>query len=261
MTVYYRKKNLIYYSAKSSNIINENSDQLFSYNIKTNEHFQLTDDLYAINYIIPTSREVFMIAAPLGSRTVYPVSVMLQGDGPQQVQYYQWDDELTVSLLSFNPYINKIAISAYSEPEHSKRIIDQSDTNPYTPVTQTLFLYSFSDNLFVHKTDVGENFEQSLLLTQNSIHYVGKKTLENELIGESYKLNLDNDELDISVDLSSYYNKRYIGTNSNESIYYYIDDGRNALISINIDTGEEIIIYEATQESSIINNAILLKDY
>lgn len=70
LAVYYENDNCIYYSAKSSF---GRGDQLWKYDIETKKHQQLTDSLFAINYIIPRKKDIILVTCPKGEDADIPL--------------------------------------------------------------------------------------------------------------------------------------------------------------------------------------------
>lgn len=69
--IYCRADNKIYYSAENSET---KGDDLFSLDLKTKEVERLTDDLFAINYIIPRKDDILLVAVKRETRGLRVIS-------------------------------------------------------------------------------------------------------------------------------------------------------------------------------------------
>ena len=99
LAVYNKYSNTIYYSER---VYNENKygDQLFSFNITTNEKEQLTDNLFAINYIIPTTNGIYIAAVKIGMNEI---QVMYYSLNDKKLVESNVDSGLFFELLTYDP--------------------------------------------------------------------------------------------------------------------------------------------------------------
>ncbi|HWO74807.1 MAG TPA: hypothetical protein VNM69_02695 [Bacillus sp. (in: firmicutes)] len=118
LTVFSLKEDKIYYSAAGEG----KGDQLFVYDNKTKTSQQLTNNLFAINKIIPHTVEnkLIMAAVKKGER---PLKVIFYDKQSKQISAVNDQDmDTTVWDISYDPETNKTYAASHSEDEHSKNI-------------------------------------------------------------------------------------------------------------------------------------------
>ncbi|MDP1513414.1 hypothetical protein Q8I65_25130 [Paenibacillus ottowii] len=117
----------IYYSADVGN----KGDQLFSYDLNTKKNEQLTDNLFAINDIVPTTPDgpLVLVAVKKGER-ILKTMFYNKETRTMQVMHDENQDEHTWSI-TYNPAKKAIYNSQYSDKEQRREfdIASKKDTN------------------------------------------------------------------------------------------------------------------------------------
>lgn len=124
---YDKKNNLIYYT-KNANLSTENDlsgDQIFVTNLNDGTETQLTDDLFAVNYIYALDHQVFFVARPISSK-VLKLGLLDKSTG--KISY--WGDENTIEDINIEAMTvdnknKRIYISAYSNSERRYNVMHQ----------------------------------------------------------------------------------------------------------------------------------------
>lgn len=155
--VYDKKNNEVYYTKGVEIDENTHGDQIFITDLSTNTEKQLTDDLFAVNYIIPAEHTIFFVARPKGSEILKLGSI-----NKKTGQIYYWGDEdKNIEAITVNQKNEKIYLSSNSEKEVRYNLIHQEgpigEDNfkmPKHTVFQTNYDFTetkelFSDNLWI----------------------------------------------------------------------------------------------------------------
>ncbi|WDZ54707.1 hypothetical protein [Paenibacillus polymyxa] len=116
----------IYYSAD----VGDKGDQLFSYDLNTKKTEQLTDNLFAINDIVPTTPggPLVLVAVKKGERTLKTIFYN-KSTRTMKFMHDENQDKITWSI-AYNSAKNTIYNSQYSERERDKQsdISDRTQT-------------------------------------------------------------------------------------------------------------------------------------
>ncbi|WP_274483207.1 hypothetical protein [Paenibacillus polymyxa] len=107
----------IYYSAD----VGDKGDQLFSYDLNTKKIEQLTDNLFAINRIVPTIPDgpLVLVAVKKGERTLKTMFYN-KSTRTMQIMHDENQEESTWSI-TYNPAKKAIYSAHYSEKERDKQ--------------------------------------------------------------------------------------------------------------------------------------------
>jgi hypothetical protein len=148
LAAYSMRDNAIYFSKRIENTDGSHGDQLAVYRIDTKETEVLTDNIFAINEIIPLHDRVVLSACPFGS------------DGEQLMYYDIQTGELSssrllpdlkegdscVSFLSYNPLSGQLMAPAFSIMERWEKGNDFNSrkTRKVVPPVTTLYKASVS---------------------------------------------------------------------------------------------------------------------
>ncbi|WP_353096517.1 hypothetical protein [Tissierella praeacuta] len=123
--------NKLYYSNKTGS-----GDQLFSYDIKTKKITQLTNNLWAINYIIPTKDHIHLVAARLIEQDVEgesrpDIQAMYIDKSTNIMGYYRkYDHHTKAQHISYNPWNQKIYITFLNNNENHMSRAYEAGKNP-----------------------------------------------------------------------------------------------------------------------------------
>lgn len=93
---------------------NDKGDQIVRYDINTKKTEQLTDNLFAVNYIIPTKDKVFFAACRKGERNV---CLGCYDKETKKITYWGDDRDTNIENMCVDEKEHKLYASVYSEKE------------------------------------------------------------------------------------------------------------------------------------------------
>lgn len=142
--VYDKKTNSVYYSKEIGNDSYERKhtvgDQIYVYNLATGSDTMLTDDLIAVNDIIPVDDMIFF----LGARQRNPNSLILGkidlSDG--SINYWNQADTAGTRILSVDRVKKRLYVAIYDVEEEYQTVILGNSSVPPTHI-----IYSYDYNL------------------------------------------------------------------------------------------------------------------
>lgn len=108
-------KNVLYCSKRDS----QGCDQLFRINLSDNKEEKLTENLYAINYMIPIDNKIIMATKLKGTTNIGLASYDLKSEVLDI--WNKADKDTCVQSLTLNPYTKKIYASLYSWKERLEK--------------------------------------------------------------------------------------------------------------------------------------------
>ena len=103
-------ENAVYFSEND----NEGGDQIFRYDLNTKTKKNITNDLFAVNYIIPTKDKVFFAACKKDERNV---SLGSYDKRTGEIKYWRDDKDTNIENMCVDQRMSKIYASIYSEKE------------------------------------------------------------------------------------------------------------------------------------------------
>lgn len=174
--VYDKKTNSVYYTKEKNNNSykrQDTGDQIYVYDLETGSDTMLTEDLYAVNYIVPVDDALFFIGVKLGEDESLLLGKIDLSDG--SIQY--WDEAGTVATrtISVDKINKRIYVAIYDTEEEDLLIegdVGEQGTPEYT-------IYSFDYDLgdkqeILHKDDMAI---KALYVMDNLLLYRGDDTL------------------------------------------------------------------------------------
>ncbi|WP_087064117.1 hypothetical protein [Intestinibacillus massiliensis] len=140
--VYDEKTNSVYYCNENDNHSFERKhtggDQLYVHNLTTGSDRKLTDDLVAVNDIIPVDDILFvLVSRPQNSHSVALGKIDLS-DG--SIQYWDEPYETSSRLLSIDRVQKRLYVAIYDEEEEYASIL----ANSIVPPTYTIYSYDYN---------------------------------------------------------------------------------------------------------------------
>ncbi|SHJ93576.1 hypothetical protein SAMN02745248_01348 [Hathewaya proteolytica DSM 3090] len=175
LSVYDATSECIYYSDKDKF---RGGDQLFVYDNRTKEKKQLTNELFAINYIFPRKDDVLLVAIKSSSRNL---GLYRYRKDTQQLETVEFEgnktNQISTWLMKYNPSNDEYIIQAYDENERDKLTEEWNNKN-YTPeeaaknpLNIPIYFYSYKDNklLYLLKKDMIQGF--GLIANKDKIVY------------------------------------------------------------------------------------------
>ncbi|MBZ9637425.1 hypothetical protein [Clostridium sp. FP1] len=265
--VYSRKENTIYYTSQVK--VNEKSkgDQLFSYDLNTKKTHQLSQDVFAINYIVPMNDIIAVEAVKKGVREL---KMAFYDKKKNSFEYVNIENDLEADILSYNPFIDKLAVSFRYKSQDYKSTMDFNEGKTSKPIPPNHYLYIFDENyrnpkkvfstknmvlsqialdnhenLFLCQSDTTRNFNPK---SSNCIFYPKENKIEQlETIGKN-----------ISISDFMFYNNDktqvfFIGANPKDEVNF-----PRGIYIYDFDTKQMKLIF--TSKTGFINNFMLLKN-
>ena len=116
---YDKLKNTVYFTKRVDS--NDYGDQIFSINLKTMKEIQLTNDLFAVNYILSDSGKVFFVGRPKNCRVLKLGCIDL---AKGTINYWS-DDDTNIEAIALDRKNKKVIVSAYSENERAYNVLHQ----------------------------------------------------------------------------------------------------------------------------------------
>lgn len=238
LSVYDKENKCVYYSYRDET----QCDQLYRYDIENKKSTKLTEDLFAINYIIPVDDSVYLGAVYKDRREV----TLLKYENGKLSSLLD-DDDLFVQNLSYNPDTQKIVFNTYSNSEAEKRFEEYND-DPDHLLTGKNTIWTLDvtnkDNLPQKVKVVGEGDMGYIILDEKDRIYYYQDG-KHYILDDDIKQNLTFDELDI-------YEPIYI---KGEDVFF--EKGYNQLVKYNLKTEKSTVLYTENAEKAEIDNAII----
>ena len=210
--------------------------------IENKKSTKLTEDLFAINYIIPVDDSVYLGAVYKDRREV----TLLKYENGKLSSLLD-DDDLFVQNMSYNPDTQRIVFNTYSNSEAEKRFEEYNDDPDHLLIGKnTIWTLDVTnkDNLPQKVKVVGEgNMGYIISDEKDRIYYY--QDGKHYIFDDDIKQNLTFDELDI-------YEPIYI---KGEDVFF--EKGYNQLVKYNLKTKKSTVLYTENAEKAEIDNAII----
>ena len=169
--VYDRGENMLYFSAEVKDNKNGKGDQLFSYDLNTKKTKQLTNDIYAVNYIIPMKDKIATFSVQKGKQ---PMKVAYYDKKTGKFIYVNVKDDLNSELMSYNPFTGKLLVTSYyqkqmydaldkANKEQKKIIMPDYYIYDYTDINKPKLLFT-TKNMMINR--IASNNQGDILYTQ-----------------------------------------------------------------------------------------------
>lgn len=135
LTVYDKRRDMVFYSAKAASGV---GDQLYAYDYKKDEQTQLTDNIFAINHIIPLDNGILLGQVPFGTPHI-AINPYLYDDEKKELISWTWEQDYHFNSMFYNISSGLIIGSAYSASENYRRIANQ-DEEDYVECDNHVFI-------------------------------------------------------------------------------------------------------------------------
>ncbi len=135
LTVVSKADHKLYYSAD----VDDKGDQLFAYDLLDRKTEQLSNDLFAINHIIPTTPEgpLIVVAAKKGKRVLQTAFYEKQTKRLEFID--EQDTDTNTWTAGYNPDSNKTYLVQYSDKEDYEKLMYANKTQtPMVPANHTV---------------------------------------------------------------------------------------------------------------------------
>ncbi len=143
--VYDKKTNSVYYTKEKNNNSYKNQrrggDQIYVYNLTTGSDTMLTEDLLAVNHIVPVDGAVFFVAARESNASSLSLGKIDLSDG--SIKYWDEADTASTRTISVDKIKKRIYVAIY-DTEEEDIAITRDVTDHATP---EYTIYSFDYNL------------------------------------------------------------------------------------------------------------------
>jgi hypothetical protein len=267
LTVYDKQNDIIYYSERVY-VDDDYGDQLFSYNIETKESVQLTDNIYAINYIYPVGDYIYMLGA---MQNTHYLTIMKYDLNTKEFSVFDNDSKWNFDLLIYDVYGDRLYATACDAKEeedcresYNSRPEEEYDDN-YVPPDYTIFEFGsdfynpkqilHTENKYIRR--IGATPDNRLFVTFADTLPVMNPTYE------SYYLDLKTDKLEDAPDID---NAAYV----TEFVYFFPDGSKIYFIGADpesdtrglcsYDTESKIVKLLYKSDVGYINNCSMLKE-
>lgn len=224
------------------------NDQLYSYDIKTKKSQKLTDNLYGVNYIIPTTKKIFLVAAKVGEHNMSPSYYDIAS---KKLIDVEWDKDYFISVAKKDPSTEKIFVSGHSNKEDydmMDKFNNEEIKGPYG-IDNSIYQIDEESHKLIYKIE--NRYIDSFAI--NGENLICSTSLRGEEInedGQTIIYNIKTKKMNICDDIIP------------GDLFYINDDGENVYSN----TGNEIIKTELSSmkqesllklknESAWINNA------
>jgi len=262
--VYSRENNKMYYSAKAED---GQGDQLWEYDLETEKRTQLTDDIYAINYIVPIDNSIYLVAWCYDNE-YRAINFYRYDIESKSLELLQDDPAFNVGVLSYSPENKEFMFAGEDSVERWHRFDIQSDEYPFYPPANNV--YSMKDNeiSLVFSTEDNEDIG-SLAMNDKYILYRTTSelwTLYNDGsnsvkdIKHVYLMNREtNEKTELTEEVFSHIGKFIYLANNDDLYCIYASDGFKRLAMMNLkDLNNVHTIDKVPIDGYAINNAVAL---
>ena len=155
--VYDKKTNSVYYTKEKNNNSYKNQrtggDQIYVYDLATGSDTMLTEDLLAVNHIVPVDGAIFFVAARESNASSLSLGKIDLADG--SIKYWDEADTASTRTISVDKIKKRIYVAIY-DTEEEDIAITRDVTDHATPeYTICSFDYNLSDKQEVlHKDNI-----------------------------------------------------------------------------------------------------------
>lgn len=262
--VYSRDKQRIYYSAKSEDGC---GDQLWEYDIETDERAQLTDGIYGMNYIVPVGDSIYLVAwcydNDYNALNLYRYDIQ-----SKYLELLQDNSTFNIGVLSYSPENKEFMFAGEDAVETRHRFEIQSNEYPF---------YSPANNVYSMKNDeislvfsTGDN-EDIVSLAMNDKYILYRITSESwkqhddgSFTGNTkehiYLMDrVTNEKTEMTDEVFLHVGKFIYLANTGDLYCLYVGDGYSQIVMINLDNlSTTHKIHLAPSNAFAINNGIAL---
>lgn len=170
--IYDKEAKVVYYAKENGNDSfsrKEVGDQIYAYNLETKEDKMLTDNLYAINKIVPVENYLFFIAAFDDMPNLVLGRVNLE-DG----QVIRWNEEknLSTKRLAVDKINRRIYVAIYDEEIDYKNMLEGKG-----PATNTIYSFDFDFNDKKEILKIDDRYINALSVMDNKLLYCANKSI------------------------------------------------------------------------------------
>ncbi|MEA5026660.1 hypothetical protein SDC9_77541 [bioreactor metagenome] len=217
------------------------------YDVINNNYQRLSDDIYAISYIIPRGDSLYLVAVPRGGYCVLNLFIYDKVNGA--LENISSDPNFTIQKAYYDPRTDQLLVSGYDFIEDSKRRDEQSEEN-HTPCKNDIYLVE--DGKFTYLFSTSEHEMGKIVMHNDEVIY-SINEIENpyqtdltNYAGFSYNLFNKTHSLAKLPSFASDLSMRKIVYHSGDNFYYIGSNERCVakLVYVSLKTNKEKVIYE-----------------
>ena len=242
-------KNGIVYYVTNEDGSRRGGDQLYSYDMNTGNHRQLTEGIYAINFIVPINENKLLLVAVVGG--THNISPLCYDIKSGKLESWEWDDDFFVNYAFRDSQTGTVYISGYSNAK-DYQMRDQLNNRE---------IEKYGIDNYIYRIDKDGKYEKIFTCKDRyitSFAVNGKVVLCMTKV-ESFD---DADYKVVRYDVDSKEEKTLKNISIPGDIIDLDDSGENVysstggqIIKTNLSLGTEETIYKVDREKEYINNA------
>lgn len=255
------KNNVVYYSERDST----KCDQLVKLDLNNNQKEQLTDNLFAISYIIPVENKIVLAGLKKDDmKKGYRYIELFSYDLESKTLTSWWDEndhDTSVRSLMFNPYTQRFYASLYSSNEKRQKShkAEQEQTPDVVPPVHRIVEYDINGCLLreIYRAEeqivqfaVSTDGEEALLKSAPMVFEKRDLYLFNLKTGAKELLSIDNGTY-AGMEL-----EHVFFAPDQKGIYFTSSGSPNGLYYYDFETKQVQEIF--SRENGYINNFLLL---
>lgn len=233
LMVYDKQFNRVFYSQRTDN----KQDELFVYDLVKKQSQQITQGVFAINYILPIDENTVYISGVLATTKYLAASLYNVNLHSGEIIPLIDNDDIHVREIYSTNFSNHLFYSHYSQSELISNLEAQSyDKEFVKPVMEISELYS------------NQKFGIQMNKTKRS-HVV----IEDEVyeIYNDYLVNSTSEPIEYIMPTTC----KFLFYHQNNQLYCY---NNRSILQLNMDTRKEEVIYYLDYQEGAINNAVYL---
>jgi len=254
---YDRENELVYYTKRKTNNDEEYGDQIFVTDLSNNKEQQLTEDLFAVNYIIPAQDQLFFAGRPKGGNALRLGAI----DKKTNEISYWGDEDTNIEAMTVDTKNKKIYASTYSEKERQYNAIHQEGPvgqdnfkMPKFTVYEIGFDFNYTQMLFSENMWI-----RTVMFNGESVVALCDKRYNDDAATILYSYNLKTKKMIETIwDTKRLQNGDANYSSDGKNIYGISDiGGTRGVFEIHLDTQSYKPLF--IQENGFINNVKVVK--
>lgn len=239
LTAYSDYDNAVYYSGRDK----AGCDQLHKLDLNTMKDERLSDDIFAINYIIPMQDKIYLGAVLKGER---PIGLFIYEN--REKKRIVLDKDLMVWKLSVQPQLHNLAFNTYSQSELDNNMEkDKMGEDDSGIGINTVWKYNYKNDKLEEVSTTKTGYMTKLGLDYNNNIYFQIRGEWNLVQNDKIALNGNLDEL--NIDEIVYMDEK--------DIFY--TDTDYSLVQYHRKDKKKTIIYHVKEAKAALNNAVILE--
>lgn len=223
----------VYYTFK----VND-GDQVFEYDVNTKKHTQLTDSLFAVNYLIPCKSSLFIAAIPKDSKNHTQQLFMYKNSSLNTISR---NKDFNISALFYDPISTEFILSG--------SLLKNNEKQQKSHIYSKHMIYTMNEEgkfqNKLYETKIGKITS----ITGNKRYIYTTNNANNNL----EIINRHSGKLDEIVNKSGY---RLFYVTNNDVVFYYSNE---EIYTYNMNSKEKITLCKTKKKETAIHNAVLLK--